>query len=398
MSIFSIAGKGLKLDSAADIQPYLDELAALNDVKHINIMGNTIGIAASKALGEALKKQHSLESINLSDLFTGRLREEIPESLDSILTALLSCKKLHTVDLSDNAFGIMTIDPLEKFLSQHAPLQHLILANNGLGPAAGIRVAHALENLLDAKKASGDESKLLTVVCGRNRLENGSMEAWAKCLAAHGTIKELRLPQNGIRPEGIKHLLLHGLSNSPAIEKLDLQDNTFTEVGASALAKVISNWPKIKELGISDCLLSAKGGQLLGDALSKLSPLESFEHLRLQYNEIELDGIETIFNAIKTNIPNLKVLELNGNRFSEDDEVVNHINNLFKERGFGELDELDDMEIESDEELTESEEEAEIIEKLNETILKDAEEEEESNVAIEKSKSVDKLADELRKL
>ena len=59
MSIFSIAGKGLKLDSAADIQPYLDELAALNDVKHINIMGNTIGIAASKALGEALKKQHS---------------------------------------------------------------------------------------------------------------------------------------------------------------------------------------------------------------------------------------------------------------------------------------------------------------------------------------------------
>ena len=56
------------------------------------------------------------------------------------------------------------------------------------------------------------------------------------------------------------------------------------------------------------------------------------------------------------------------------------------------------MEIESDEELTESEEEAEIIEKLNETILKDAEEEEESNVAIEKSKSVDKLADELRKL
>lgn len=398
MSTFSIAGKGLKLDSAINIQPYLDELTTLSDVKHINIMGNTIGIDASKALGKILNKQSALESINLSDLFTGRMREEIPESLDAILTALLSCKKLHTVDLSDNAFGIMTIDPLEKFLSQHAPLQHLILANNGLGPAAGTRVANALQNLLEAKKTANDESKLLTVICGRNRLENGSMKAWAKFLAAHGTIRELCLPQNGIRPEGIEYLLMHGLSKSPAIEKLDLQDNTFTETGASALADVISKWPNIKDLGISDCLLSAKGGRLFGDALSKLTPLDSFEHLRLQYNEIDLDGVEKIFNAIKTNVPNLKLLELNGNRFSEDDEIVNEINNLFKERGFGELDELDDMEIESEEELTESEEEAEEREKLEESILKDAEEEEDSNVSYEESKTVDELANELKKL
>lgn len=393
---FSLSGKGLKLDSAEDINPYIDELLKIKGLTKVNVKGNTFGIEASKALGSALKNQSDLEYIDLSDMFTGRLREEIPESLDAILSSLLTCEKLHTIDLSDNAFGIMTIDPLEKFLSQHTPLEHLILANNGLGPAAGTRVANALSQLSVAKKASSHPTKLLTVICGRNRLENGSMEAWANFLAAHGTIRDLRLPQNGIRPEGIEHLLIHGLSKSSAIERLDLQDNTFTEKGAQALAKVLSKWPKISDLGISDCLLSAKGGELLGEALSVLKPLENFEHLRLQYNEIEISGAEKLYNAIKLNIPNLKVLELNGNKFPEDHEIVQTFNELFEERGFGELDELDDMELDSDDELS-SEDEEEEFEKLKETILKDADLEENSSVAGEDSSSIDKLAADLNK-
>ena len=307
-------------------------------------------------------------------------------------------KKLHTVDLSDNAFGIMTIDPLEKFLSQHAPLQHLILANNGLGPAAASAWRMRLRTYLMQRRLLVMSPNFLplfvaAIVSKMVRWRPGLNASWPMELSK--SFVYLRMAY-GLRVSNISCCMAWGL-NSPAIEKLDLQDNTFTEVGASALAEVISNWPKIKELGISDCLLSAKGGQLLGDALSKLSPLESFEHLRLQYNEIELDGIETIFNAIKTNIPNLKVLELNGTGSLKMTRLSTTSTTFLKSAVLAKSDELDDMEIESDEELTESEEEAEIIEKLNETI-KDAEEEEESNVAIEKSKSVDKLADESRKL
>lgn len=376
-NVFSIAGKGLKFDSAEDIKVYVDQLKELKNVKEINVMGNTFGVEASKALAKGLENQTELETINLSDMFTGRLVQEIPEALDAILQALLSCPKLHTVDLSDNAFGIMTIDPLEKFLSKHAPLEHLILANNGFGPAAGTRIANALAQLAETKKEANNESKLVTVICGRNRLENGSMEAWAKFLTAHGTIKDLRLPQNGIRQEGIEHLLLNGLSNSPAIEKLDLQDNTFTVQGGRALAKVVSQWPSIRDIGISDCLLSAEGTELFANALLELEPLTTLESLRLQYNEIEVPALEKLIQAIELKAPNLKFLELNGNKFPEDHDIVDTITALFEDRGFGELDELDDMEVDSDEE--ESEEESE-------------EEEEEKP-----SKEVDALADELAK-
>jgi Ran GTPase-activating protein 1 len=215
------------------------------------------------------------------------------------------------------------------------------------------------------------------------------MEAWSKFLAAHGTIKELRLYSNGIRQEGIEHLLLNGLSKSPQLQNLDLQDNTFTLKGAQALSKVISKWEYLQELGIGDCLLTARGGQVFAQTLLDGKPVASLEKLKLQYNEIEVKGLEVLIKAIEKNIPNLKLLELNGNRFADDDELVDKITRMFEHRGLGELDELDDMEEESEEE----EEEEEEIEEA----IKDAEEEENQNVAPEKSASVDALAEKIAK-
>ena len=103
----------------------------------------------------------------------------------------------------------------------------MILNNNGLGPEAGTLVADALTRLAEAKRAVSSDAPLLeTMICGRNRLENGSMIAWARALAAHGEgLKEVKMVQNGIRQEGIKVLLQAGLSKAKRLEVLDLQDN-----------------------------------------------------------------------------------------------------------------------------------------------------------------------------
>lgn len=396
MSLYTFDREGLKLDSAQDVEKYVREIEQRKDeITEIKFAGNTLGIGACQALANAIRQLSNLERADLSDIFTGRLREEIPMSVQSLLTALVECKKVHTVDLSDNAFGIATIEPLEKFLASHTPLVHLILTNNGFGPEAGSRVAKALEQLAESKKTAGVDAKLLTVVCGRNRLENGSMEAWAKLLKAHGdSIQELRLYQNGIRQEGIEHLLLNGLVHTPHLQKLDLQDNTFTLKGARALSQVISNWTKLKELQINDAFLTAQGGKVLAQSLVNGPVLETLETINLQYNDIDAKGLELIHDAIKTKIPNLKYLELNGNKFAEDHEFIDSINAVFEERGFGKLDELDDMDEESDEEEQEIEEE----EEESERVVKEADEAEEENVASEKSDEVDALADKVKNL
>ena len=70
---------------------------------------------------------------------------------------------------------------------------------------------------------------------GRNRLENGSSKAFAAAFAALGSLVEVRMPQNGIRMEGIEAIVT-ALRKNPDLEVLDLQDNTATLVGSRAIA------------------------------------------------------------------------------------------------------------------------------------------------------------------
>lgn len=382
---------GQKFDSAKDIEPYLVDLK--DGVKVANFGGSSYGVEACEALANKLKTVKSLEVANLDDMFTGRLSSEIPKSMDDLLSAIVELPNVHTVNLCDNAFGIATIEPLEKFLAAHVPLEHLHLANNGFGPEAGSRVGKALEELADKKKAAGSSAKLRTVICGRNRLENGSMQAWARFIEAHGTIEELRLYQNGIRQEGIEALMLSGLAHAPELKKLDLQDNTFTHKGSAAMAQVLHKWPQIEEITVSDCLLSAKGGALLAETMKSSANMKGLRKLRLQYNEINEKGLQHLVEAIETGMPELELLELNGNCFSEDHDLVEKLQALFEERGTGELDELDDME-EEDSDAEESEEE--VSDEL-EAGARDAAYAENEAVAEDDSSEVDKLAQQLGK-
>ncbi|KAK2610797.1 hypothetical protein N8I77_004198 [Diaporthe amygdali] len=412
--VFSLEGKGLKLTTAEDLEPHIKDLRALDDLEEIRLLGNTLGVGACKLLGEILATKKTLQVANLADIFTGRLLSEIPEALSYLLTSILNLPNLHTINLNDNAFGLNTQAPLVAFLAAHVPLQHLYLNNNGLGPHAGILVADALSELHEKKEAARKEGKtvpdLETVICGRNRLENGSMTAWAKAFSLHNKIKEVKMVQNGIRQEGISHLLSHGLNKASGLVTLDLQDNTFTLMGAKALAKVTPTWAQLKELGVGDSLLGAKGGVLLGDALAQGNN-KNLEILRLQYNDITSKGVTSLAKAAKQALPALKKVELNGNKLSEDDEGIVLLQELLEERkeklggdvviedDWG-LDSLSDLESEdSDEEEEEEEEEEEDVgpEERAEKLVKEAEEAQEEPVIQQKDKEVDDLAKSLEK-
>ncbi|KAI4708786.1 hypothetical protein J4E89_006187 [Alternaria sp. Ai002NY15] len=419
--IFSIEGKGLKLTTAEDIEPHIQDLKSNDDVEEIKFLGNTLGIGASEALAKVLESKKNLQVANLADIFTSRLLSEIPPALSHLLTSLLTLPNLHTVDLSDNAFGLNTVAPLVDFLSQHTPLRYLYLNNNGLGPAAGVLVADALTALAAKKAAARKDGKevpdLELVICGRNRLENGSMGAWAKAYAANTGVKTIKMTQNGIRQEGISHLITNGLAHLSKLDTLDLQDNTFTAMGAKALSSAVGNWTELRELGVGDCLLSGRGGVALAAALEKGNN-KKVEVLRLQFNDINAKGLAGLASASHTALPALRRVEINGNKFDEEDPSIEKLRDVLDARkeesgenaddeeywGLDELDELDDDdedEEESDAEekrgdADDDEEGVEVEEKAARQIAEDNEAEE-SNVGQEKDKKVDDLADMMAK-
>lgn len=276
----------------------------------------------------------------MADIFTGRLREEIPAALEALLPALQTCASLHTVNLCDNAFGPTAAEPLEKFFTEHTPLRHLFLQNNGMGPEAGARMARALAK---------NPATLETIICGRNRLENGSASAWVECFNAHKTLKVVKMPQNGIRPEGMETIMRDGLGSCPDLEVVDMQDNTFTQKGSAALASVLPRWSSLTELAVGDCLLGARGGLVIAEALQKGSN-KTLLTVRLQYNDIDAEGLKAFAVAADIGLPALNLIELNGNKFAEDDDSLDTLRTLFEDRGNGSIDDLDDLEEPSDDE------------------------------------------------
>lgn len=414
--IFSLRGRALKLDTAEDLAPHIQPLLDSTSLEEVHLEGNTLGVSACERLASILATKTTLKHANLADIFTGRLLSEIPPALDALLTALLNCPNLHTINLNDNAFGLNTVEPLRPFLSKHTPLRHLYLNNNGLGPAAGTLVAEALEQLAARKEesraaGSKDVPHLETVVCGRNRLETGSMAAWAKAYTANKHVRTIKMVQNGIRQEGIAALLQHGLANCSELRVVDLQDNTFTALASKTLGNVLpASWPELVELAVGDCLLSARGGIILGQALAQ-GKNSKIEILRLQYNEIDTRGVKAIVEAAEhsTALPRLRRVELNGNKFAEEDPNIEKLTELLSARkeeksaeypevdeddedawGVDELDELEDED--SEDEGSEAEEDDE-----EEKIVKDADAAESEPVNQVKDKEIDDLADALGK-
>lgn len=393
---YSIAGKQIKFDSAADIEPYLQQLAAKEKITKIDFSGNTIGIDASEALSKALlQHKDSIVEVDFSDLYTGRLNTEIPQSLLFLLPALLQCPHLKIINLSDNAFGLQTIDPIEEFLPKAISVEHLILSNNGMGPFAGARIGKCLYKLAQAKIQNGKPS-LKTFICGRNRLENGSINYLAIGLRSHADLQTVRLYQNGIRPAGIAKLISQGLSKNSQLQVLDLQDNTITTSAAIALADSLSAWEKLVELNLNDCLLKPKGSLVVVERLHEGSPKSHFTTLKLQYNELEADSLSKLVGVITHKLPNLKILELNGNRFDEDSSHLEAITALFEDRGFGEIDELDDLEeIDSEEEDESDDEDGEDTFDGADADLNQLEKELAGESIEDQDASVDAIADEL---
>lgn len=60
-NVFSLEGRALKLDSAADMDKHIAELKANNHVEEVVFVGNTLGVEACQALAKVLETKKKLK-------------------------------------------------------------------------------------------------------------------------------------------------------------------------------------------------------------------------------------------------------------------------------------------------------------------------------------------------
>uniref|UniRef100_A0AAX7VJC2 Ran GTPase-activating protein 1 n=1 Tax=Astatotilapia calliptera TaxID=8154 RepID=A0AAX7VJC2_ASTCA len=363
----SYKGQGRKLDDAQSVEEMVKEIQDFEGLQALRLEGNTVGVEAAQAIAKALETKSALMRCYWSDMFTGRLRSEIPPSLNSLGDALmLAGARLTVLDLSDNAFGPDGVKGIENLLKSSTcyTLQELRLNNCGMGIGGGKILAASL--IYNHKKSSavGSPLSLKVFVAGRNRLENDGATALAQAFKLMGSMEEVHMPQNGINHAGVT-ALAEAMQHNPGLRILNLNDNTFTEKGAMAMAQALKHLRSIQVINFGDCLVRPEGAKAIAVSVSEGLPI--LKELNLSYGEITEDAALVVAQAVKDK-DQLEKLDLNGTK--------NAVGMLFYDEDEGEPEDDDDEEDEDDDEEEDDDEDDVDEEEVEEE--EEEEEEEES--------------------
>lgn len=143
----SFDGQGLKLSTEADAKDLAAKIARCKGMKHLTLSGNTFGIEASKAIGASLEGHPEFEYAHWKDMFTGRMKTEIPPALKHLSKGIMTAgARLVELDLSDNAFGPIGMEGIVELLKSPScyTLKELKLNNTGCGVTGGKKLAETL--------------------------------------------------------------------------------------------------------------------------------------------------------------------------------------------------------------------------------------------------------------
>ncbi|XP_061519919.1 ran GTPase-activating protein 1b isoform X2 [Phycodurus eques] len=313
----SYKGLGLKLDNAESVEGLVQEIEQYQDLRALRLEGNTLGVDAARAIAKALESKQQLQRCYWSDLFTGRLRSEIPMALKSLGSGLMTAgARLTVLDLSDNAFGpdgVKGIDQLLRSAACHT-LRELRLNNCGMGIGGGKILAEVLTECQRRSLAEGTPLTLRVFVAGRNRLENEGASALAKAFQLMGSLEEVHMPQNGINHAGVT-ALASAMQHNKDLRVLNLNDNTFTKRGTLAMAQALGHLRNIQVINFGDCLVRCEGAIAMAAVLREGLPV--LKELNLSFGEITEAAALVVAQAL-VDKSHMEKVDLNGNCLGEE--------------------------------------------------------------------------------
>uniref|UniRef100_A0A8C7XBW6 Ran GTPase-activating protein 1 n=1 Tax=Oryzias sinensis TaxID=183150 RepID=A0A8C7XBW6_9TELE len=376
----SYKGQGRKLDDAKSVEEIVKKIQDFEGLEALRLEGNTVGVEAAQAIAKALETKNELKCCYWSDMFTGRVRSEIPPALNSLGDALmLAGARLTVLDLSDNAFGPDGVKGIEKLLKSTScyTLQELRLNNCGMGIGGGKILAASLMHCHQKSSAEKTPLSLKVFVAGRNRLENDGAAALAQAFQLIGTLEEVHMPQNGINHPGVT-ALASAMQQNPQLRILNLNDNTFTEKGALAMAQALKHLHSIQVINFGDCLVRPAGAKAIAEAVTEGLP--ALMELNLSFGEITEEAALAVAHAVKDK-EQLQRLDLNGNYLGEDG--CKALKEVMEGMNMGQLlgslsdDEGDPEDDDDEDEDDEDEDDEDDDEDIDEEELEEEEEEEE---------------------
>jgi hypothetical protein len=140
--------------------------AAGSSIKAVKLSTKSIGLEAAPVVVAAIENvAEVLEDADMSDIIAGRPEAEVLAVLQAVSAALGKCKKLKTLNISDNALGEKGIRAFQEVLTNSSTLQALYLKNIGcsvnackavaqLVSCTSLQLLHLFNNMSDNEGAT----------------------------------------------------------------------------------------------------------------------------------------------------------------------------------------------------------------------------------------------------
>lgn len=214
-----------------DVQGVIDALDNQPIVHYLNLEGNTLGVEAAEAIGEALKQHPELRRAMWRDLFARRTKTEVLLGLQHLAHGLMAAdSQLTVLDLGMNNLGTDGFIGLDAILCSRScyTLQELHLDNCSLMPHATDMLAHSLFQLYQSAMKANTPLKLRVITLGNNSMEIEGCSQLCEVFKVMKTLEVIDLKQNDIFLEGVD-TLADALAANLQLRIFNMNDNILSE-------------------------------------------------------------------------------------------------------------------------------------------------------------------------
>jgi Ran GTPase-activating protein (RanGAP) involved in mRNA processing and transport len=255
LELLAIYSVGMGDDGARAIAK---ALRMQHSLKHLDMSDNPLTVAGVAAVADALKTNSTLEILYLQNV----AMEE--DGARAIAEALLTNPSLQVLDISDNHIGTAGVSAVANALATNNALKKISLCMVELELEAALAIAKALRTNRSLKELDMSFNDLSV---------DEAVVAIASTLETNNTLEEIRLQDVGMTAVGVR-AISRALRANQSLKLLDLSHNDFTD-----------HW----HVGIME------------DFALTLARNVSLEALLLSYSGLNSRGIEALARALRTN-------------------------------------------------------------------------------------------------
>jgi len=271
------------------------------NVKSITLGTKSFGREEAAAAAEIIQSLPNLETVNFSDIISGRETSVGLEALKTLCEAL-PLANVKTLNLSDNAIGERGIRVLDKTFRTISPtIESLSFRNNGLSGLSLELLAQYLEQ----------PSSLRELHFHSNMSDSHGAISLAPVFQKLGGVSDkpfvFSMTSCRVKPEVIVSICKSLEHVSDRLESLDLSDSMMGKDGGAALAKLLRKCTKLKRLVLCDPGLENAD---IESIIQSVGCLTELEHLDFSCAELGENHTALLLAVLAINCTKIKELNL----------------------------------------------------------------------------------------